>query len=114
VLAIALPLFLVFGFPMLGYAVCAGAWLAGRAIHLAAERHARSSLRGGNRRAALGTMGAATLGRVWLVALAILLVGLADRKAGLAGAVLAAVVVTVYFAAQGLAYMLEPEESRNR
>src|SRR5437763_9479316 len=104
-LAAALPLFLVFGWPILGYVVCAAAWLAGRALHAAAERRARSALSHGNRKGALGTMGAATLGRVWLVALAILLVGLADRKAGLAGALLAVAVVTTYFAAQGIAYM---------
>jgi hypothetical protein len=110
VLAIALPVFLIFGFSILGYVVCAGAWLTGRALHLAAERRAKAALAKGNRKGALGTMGAATLGRVWLVALAILLVGLADRKAGLAGALLAVVVVTSYFAAQGIAYVLEPEE----
>jgi hypothetical protein len=110
VLAIALPVFLIFGFPILGYVVCAAAWLLGRGLHLAAERRAKAALAKGNRKGALGTMGAATLGRVWLVALAILLVGLADRKAGLSGALLAVVVVTTYFAAQGIAYVLEPEE----
>ena len=110
VLAIALPVFLIFGFPILGYVVCAAAWLLGRGLHLAAERRARAALEKGNRKGALGTMGAATLGRVWLLALAILLVGLADRKAGLSGALLAVVVVTTYFAAQGIAYVLEPEE----
>src|SRR5204862_109610 len=38
------------------------------------------------------------------------LVGLADRKAGLAGALLAVAVVTTYFAAQGIAYVLDPED----
>jgi hypothetical protein len=109
-LAIALPVFLVFGFPMLGYAVCAVAWLAGRAMHLAAERHAAASLGRGQRRNAMGTMAAATLARVWLLALAILIVGLADRESGLAAAVLAAAVVTVYFAGQGIGRLLEPEE----
>jgi hypothetical protein len=108
-LALALPLFVVFGFSILGYAVCAAAWLAGRAMHLAAERHAAASLGKGNRRGAMGTMAAATLGRVWLLALAILIVGLADREAGLAAAVLAAAVVTTYFAGQGIGRLLEPE-----
>ena len=58
----------------------------------------------------MGTIAAATLGRVWLLALAILLVGLADREAGLAAAVLAVPVVTVYFAGLGIGRMLEPEE----
>jgi hypothetical protein len=82
----------------------------GRGLHLAAERHARSSLRAGNRRGALGLMAAATLGRVWLVALAILLVGLADRESGLAAALLAAALVTVHLASQAFARLLYPEE----
>ena len=109
-LALALPVFLVFGLPMLGYAVAGGAWLVGRALHLAAERQAVSSLRGGNRRGALGVMAAATLGRVWLVALAILIVGLADRESGLAAAVLAAALVTTQLASQAFARLLYPEE----
>jgi hypothetical protein len=110
-LVVALPVFLLFGFPMLGYAVCAAAWLAGRGMHVAAERHAASSIARGNRRSALGAIAAATLGRVWLVALAILLVGLAEREAGLAAAVLAAAVVTAYLCGQGIARLLEPGEA---
>lgn len=109
-LALALPVFLVFGWPMLGYAVLAGVWLLGRGLHYAAERHARSSLREGNRRGALGMIAAATLGRVWIVALAILLVGLADRESGLAAAILAAALVTTQFASQAFARLLYPEE----
>jgi putative exporter of polyketide antibiotics len=94
---------------MLGYAVCAGAWLIGRAMHLAAERHVARSLANGNRRSAMGALAAATLGRVWLVALAILLVGLAEREAGLAAAVLAAALVTVHLGARAIERLLEPE-----
>jgi hypothetical protein len=109
-LLLALPVFLAFGFPILGYIVCAAAWTAGRVMHLAAHRHAAASLGRGQRKNAMGTIAAATLGRVWLLALAILIVGLADRDAGLAAAVLAAAVVTVYFAAQGVGRLLEAEE----
>ena len=110
-LAVALPVFLAFGFPMLGYAVCAGTWLLGRGLHLLAERHAAASLRDGNRRGALGVMAMAKLGRVWLVALAILLVGLSEREAGLAAALLAAALVTAMLAGQGLARLFEPGET---
>ena len=110
VLAVALPVFLVAELPLLGYLACAAAWLAGRAMRLAAERHAVSSLASGNRRSALGGIAAATLGRVWLVALAILIVGLGDREAGLAGALLAAAVFTAHFASIGFTRLLEPEE----
>ncbi len=90
VLAAALPVFLLADLPMVGYAVCAAAWIAVSGMQLAADRHVKRSLARGNRNSALGTLAAATLGRVWLVALAILLVGLSDREAGLAAAVLAA------------------------
>jgi putative exporter of polyketide antibiotics len=107
-----LVVFLVAGLPMLGYAVAAGAWLAARAIQLAAERHARSALARGNRRSALGAVAMARLGRVWLIALAVLLVGLAEREAGLAAAVLSAVLFTVYLTGQGLAHLLDREQGR--
>jgi hypothetical protein len=110
VLAIALPVFVLAGWPLLGYAVFAVAWLAGRAVHLAAERRAAGLLADGNRRGAMGTIAWATMGRVWLVALAVLLVGLAERKAGLAAALLAVAVVTTYFAGRGARALFSPEE----
>ena len=94
-LALALPIFVVVGWPLLGYAVIAAVWLAQRGIELAANRRAALALANGDRRTALGAIAAATLGRVWLVALAVLLVGLADRESGLAAAILAAVLVTI-------------------
>ena len=110
VLAVALPVFLLAGFPMLGYAVAAAAWLVAWGIQLAAERHMNRSLAEGNRRSALGVLAAATLGRVWLVALAILLVGLSEREAGLAAAVLTAALVTVHLGGMAIARLMSPEE----
>jgi hypothetical protein len=109
VLAIALPVFLIAGWPMLGYAVAAGAWLVARVIQLAAERHARSSLAAGNRRSAMGAIAFARMGRVWLIALAVLLVGVVEREAGLAAAVLSAALFSAYLAGQGLAHLIERE-----
>jgi hypothetical protein len=111
-LAVALPVFLIAGWPMLGYAVAAAAWLAQRGIHLVATRRARSSMAGGDRRAALGIMGATTLGRVWLIALAVLIVGLVEREAGLAAALLSAALFTLYFGSQVLDRLLHPEDRR--
>jgi hypothetical protein len=111
VLVVALPVFIALDAPLIGYAVCGGTWLVARAAHLAAQRHAATALAAGNRRSAMGTMAFASLGRVWLVALAVLLVGLADEDAGLAAALLAAALVTAYFVGQGLARLFEPEES---
>jgi hypothetical protein len=105
-LALALPIFIVAGWPLLGYAVAAAAWLAARAIGLVAERRVASDLAGGERRHAVGVMATATLGRVWLLALAVLIVGLAEREAGLAAALLALALFSVHFGARGFARVL--------
>ena len=112
VLALALPLFLVAGLPLLGYAAAAGAWLAQHAVLVAAQRRATDALRRGDRRVAIGTIGAATLGRVWIVTLAILLVGLlGEREDGLAAALLSLVLVTTHFATLGLTKAMYPERA---
>src|SRR3954467_3463688 len=53
VLALALPLFLLMGASMLGYAAAAGAWILQRLIQFAAERGAKKQLAAGVRRNAL-------------------------------------------------------------
>ena len=112
VLAAALPVFVLADLPMAGYAVCAAAWILASAIQLAADRHVKRSLARGSRNSALGTLAAATLGRVWLVALAILLVGLSDRESGLAAAVLAAVLVTVHLAGIAIGRLMSSDDER--
>jgi len=110
VLAAALAVFLLGGLPMLGYAVGAAAWLAQRGIQTIATRRANAELAAGNRQKAMGIVAATTLGRVWLMATVVLLVGLSDREAGLAAAVLVLALFTVSFAAQGIAHLFsEPE-----
>jgi len=109
-LALALPAFIVAGWPLLGYAVAAAAWLGGRGIEYAAKRRAIRSLASGERRTALGTMAAATLGRVWLITLSVLVVGLVERQAGLAAAILSLALFTLYMAAKVLDRLLYPEE----
>ena len=109
-LALALPAFIVAGWPLLGYAVAAAAWLAGRGIEYAAKQRAIRSLASGERRTALGTMAAATLGRVWLITLSVLVVGLVEREAGLAAAILSLALFTLYMAAKVLDRLLYPEE----
>ncbi len=100
----ALPVFLAADLPLLGYGVLAAAWLVQLAIEYMVDRKAASELAGGNRRAAMGWVGASTLARVWLVATAVLLVGLlGDREDGLAAAVLAAVLFTVHFTCRFIA-----------
>jgi hypothetical protein len=110
-LAVALAVFLLGGLPLLGYAVAAAAWLAQRGIQTLAGRRAQAELVAGNRQKAMGIIAATTLGRVWLMATAVLLVGLSDREAGLSAAVLVLVLFTVSFAAQGFSHLFgeEPE-----
>ena len=110
VLAAALAVFVLGGLPLLGYAVAAAAWLAQRGIQALAARRAATELAAGNRQRAMGTVAATTLGRVWLMATAVLLVGIAEREAGLAAALLLLCLFTISFAAQGIAYLLNPDE----
>jgi hypothetical protein len=109
VLAAALAVFALGGLPLLGYAIAAAAWLAQRGIQVLAGRRIAAELAAGNRRRAMGTLAATTLGRVWLMVTAALLAGLATHEAGLAAAVLLAVLFTVSFAAAGIAHLFEPE-----
>lgn len=109
-LVAALAIFLLGGFPLLGFVVGAAAWLLQRGIQILAARRAQAELAAGNRQKAMGLIAATTLGRVWLMATAVLLVGLAEREAGLAAAVLVLVLFTISFAAQGLSHLFgEPE-----
>ncbi len=94
VLVAALPVFVLADLPMLGYAATAAAWLAQRGVQVLAGRRAVAT---GDRRAAIGVLGATMMARLWLVGLSVLGAGLVDRHAGLAAAVFAAVLFTVFF-----------------
>ena len=110
VLAAALAVFALGGLPMIGYAAGAAAWLAQRGIQVVAGRRAAAELAAGERQRAMGIIAATTLGRVWLMATAVLLTGLlSEREDGLAAAVLVVVLFTVSFVAQGIAHLFEPE-----
>jgi hypothetical protein len=111
VLAASLAVFLLGGLPMLGFAAGAGAWLAQRGIQALANRRAAAELAAGRRQRAMAMIATSALGRVWLMALAVLLVGLAEREAGLAAALLVAVLFTVSFAAQGIAHLFDQPEA---
>ncbi len=110
-LALALPLFVVAGWPLVGYAAAACAWLAQHVVLLYADRASVAALRRGERNRALGIVGVSTLGRLWLVTLAILLVGLlGEREDGLAAAVLTLALVTVHLGSLALTRLLQPED----
>ena len=107
----ALPVFIAADWPMMGYIVIAVVWLAQHGVELLTSRAVRQAAARGDRRAAMGWVGATTLGRVWTVTLAVLLVGVLDSKdAGLAAALLAAVLFTVHFAGRLLSRFVAPPQ----
>lgn len=110
VLLLALPVFVLVDAPLSGYLAAGAAWIVGRVGTGIAAKRRTDALRAGNRNAALGVTAFATMGRVWLLAGAILLVGLLDqREAGLAAAVLALVLVTISLAGQFLSHIAHPD-----
>src|SRR4051794_41983402 len=67
-LALALPVFLLGGLPMLGYAAGAAAWLVQRGVQLALNRKAAAA---DDPRTVVGIVAGSMIGRGWLVALSI-------------------------------------------
>jgi hypothetical protein len=112
ILALALPLFVALDWPLVGYAVAAAAWFLQRAVLYLVERRVAASLAAGNRRGAMGLTGASALGRVWLLALAVLLVGLLGEDSdGLAAALLLVLLFTVQLGTGALQRLLAPEDA---
>jgi hypothetical protein len=112
-LAAALPVFIAADLSMTAYLVVALVWIGFHGVELLTLRAVRRAAERGDRRAAMGWVGATTLGRVWTVALAVLLVGiLSSKDAGLAAAVLAAVLFTVHLGGRLMAKFMAPEETR--
>jgi hypothetical protein len=108
-LVAALAVFLIGGFSMLGFVVAAAVWLVQRGIQVLAQRRMVQELSRGNRQKAMGIVAGSGLGRVWLMVTAALLVGVADREAGLAAAILLLVLFTISFAAQGIAALFDDQ-----
>jgi hypothetical protein len=110
-LALALPVFIAADFPMAGYLGVVGIWLVIYGVELVSNRAIESAVARRNRRAAMGWLGATGLARAWITALGVLIIGLAASKdAGLAAAVLAAILFTVHLGSRILLRMTEPRE----
>jgi hypothetical protein len=97
VLALALPLFLIAGLPLLGWAVVAVAWIAQRWIVATAKRRALAT---GDRHAVMRAVGWSMMVRLALVTSSVVVVGIADRDAGLPAALLAAILFSIALGAQ--------------
>jgi len=105
----AFAIFLLGDLPLLGFGVAAAVWLLQRGIQMLAHRRMKQELAAGNRQKAMGIVAGSTLGRVWLMATAVLLVGIAERESGLAAAILLLALFTISFAAQGLVHLFDDQ-----
>jgi hypothetical protein len=94
VLVIALPVFIVGSFPLEGWAVGAGVYVAQRLLAGYTRRKADAAE---SPRDIVGWMAGSLLLRGWLAAIAIFLVGLSDAHAGLGAAVVFLAAFTVSF-----------------
>ncbi len=91
--AIALPVFLIAGLPLLGWAGAAVGWTGQRLIqHLVEARAARTD----DTRGFFQLMAGSIIGRSWFLVISIITVGLIEQQAGLTAAVLSAIIFTCY------------------
>ena len=99
VLLLALPIFVAADLPMLGWAGAAVGWTVQRLVQLGIEKRARES---DDPRTVAGLLTASMIARGWIVAGSIFVVGLSEREAGLAAAILSITLFTFYFTSQML------------
>ena len=93
ILAIALPVFIAADIPILGWITGAGLYVAQRLLRTLAERKAEQA---DDPRATVGLLAGSMIARGWLVAGAILVVGLTtDSETGLSAAILFLATFTV-------------------
>jgi len=104
VVILAAPFVVLADGPVLGYVVGAAAWIFTRIVGGIVERHARRL----DYKAQIAWNFGVLMARVWVVGIAILVVGrTADREDGLMAALLALVAFTIYLATS---LILRPSE----
>jgi hypothetical protein len=108
VLVLALPIFVAAGLPMLGWVGAAVGWGTQRLVQLGIEKRARES---DDPRTVAGLLTGSMIARGWIVAGSIFVVGLSEREAGLAAAILAITLFTFYFTSQMLTRPFEEKKS---
>jgi hypothetical protein len=110
-LVVALPVFLAAGFPIAGYLAVVVLWAVIYGVELVSNRAIEGAVARRDRRAAMGWLGATGLARAWIVALGVLIIGLtAGKDAGLAAAILAAILFTVHLGSRVLLRAIQPQE----
>lgn len=101
---LAAPFVFLLGLPVLGYLVGAGVWIAQRVLEAVLDGVARR----GDVRRSIGIKVASMIGRVWLIGIGILAVGLgAEREDGFTAALVCLAAYTVHLAT---ALILRPLE----
>lgn len=101
---LAAPFAVLLGAPVLGYAVGASVWILSRILEALLERSADRS----DMRRAIGVKVGSMVGRVWLIGIGILAVGLAaEREDGFTAALVCLAAYTVHLAT---ALILRPLE----
>ena len=108
VLLLALPIFVAADLPLLGWLGAAVGWTLQRLIQHAIEQRARAS---DDPRTVAGLLTGSMIARGWIVAGSIFIVGLAEREAGLAAAILSITLFTFYFTSQMLTRPFEDPKS---
>jgi hypothetical protein len=101
---LAAPFVILLDAPVVGYVVGAGVWIVQRVLEAALEHTSRR----GDVRRAIGVKVGSMIGRVWLIGLGIVAVGLAaEREDGLTAALVCLAAYTVHMAT---ALILRPLE----
>jgi len=98
-LALALPVFLVAGLPLLGWLGGAVVWALWRIVGEWTDRRAVAAGSDGDLRKMAGITAGSMIGRGWLLGLILLAVGLGtgDDEVGLSAALLALALFTIHF-----------------
>jgi hypothetical protein len=97
VLALALPLFLIAGLPLLGWAVVAVFWVVQRWIVATVKQRALAT---GDRSAVMRAVALSMMVRLVLVTAAVVVAGVADRDAGVPAALLTAALFSIALGTQ--------------
>jgi hypothetical protein len=92
-LAVALPVFIFTGLPMLGWVGAAVGWSGQRIIQALIEAKAS---RTDDTKGFFQLMAGSIIGRSWFLVISIMTVGLIEQEAGLSAAVLSAILFTAY------------------
>ena len=101
---LAAPFVILLDLPVLGYLVGAGVWIVQRVLEAALERVAGAT----DVRRAIGIKVASMIGRVWLIGIGVLAVGLgAEREDGFTAALVCLAAYTIHLAT---ALILRPLE----